>query len=275
MASSTSSLSNLQIRILVAIAGIAVFMGMLWIGWEGTIALFAGILALSLWEFYGLSPFRFPLAWKLLGTMLGIGLFFFLLVISMEKGPGPFRLLFFLSPILLILLVFSKIERPFETLSWMVGGWFYLVTPWICMVLMVLDATELKSTLLGLFGLLWMADSGAYFAGRSLGKNKLLPRVSPKKTWEGLAGGLAAALLLAWGLGQFFSQDFSPQHWLVLAVSTTLAGTLGDLAESVLKRSLDLKDSGSLLPGHGGFLDRFDGLFVAAPVNLIIMTFFF
>jgi phosphatidate cytidylyltransferase len=120
-----------------------------------------------------------------------------------------------------------------------------------------------------------MADSGAYFAGRSLGKNKLLPRVSPKKTWEGLAGGLAAALLLAWGLGQFFSQDFSPQQWLVLAVSTTLAGTLGDLAESVLKRSLDLKDSGSLLPGHGGFLDRFDGLFVAAPVNLIIMTFFF
>jgi phosphatidate cytidylyltransferase len=119
-----------------------------------------------------------------------------------------------------------------------------------------------------------MADSGAYFAGRSLGKTKLLPAVSPKKTWEGLAGGLAGSLTLAWILS-FYLPQFSLSQWLMLATSTTLFGTLGDLAESRLKRSLAMKDSGNMLPGHGGFLDRFDGFFMAAPVNYLLVEFIF
>jgi len=268
------ALSNLQQRIIVAVLGIGLFLGMLYYGWQGAIILFDLILALCLYEFYSLSPFNIPRIWKTIGSIFGLAIFSVLLITSLSTDSNFARLLFFIPPILFISLVFSGFEKPFEIAGWIVLGWFYLVTPWISIVLMTLDFEYKPEIYLGLFGLLWMADSGAYFAGRSLGKTKLLPRVSPKKSWEGLAGGVASALLLAWFLGQYVG-GFTPNQWLVLAVSTTLAGTLGDLAESVLKRSLDLKDSGNILPGHGGILDRFDGLFVAAPVNLLIVTFLF
>ena len=159
-------------------------------------------------------------------------------------------------------------------MAWIVAGWFYLITPWLCILWLIGDFTYNPGLLLGLFGLLWTADSGAYFAGKTLGKTKLLPRVSPKKSWEGLFGGLICAVLLGYGLAHWVGV-FSSGQWVVLAISTAIFGTLGDLAESALKRSLDVKDSGDILPGHGGILDRFDGLFVAAPLNYLIAVFFF
>lgn len=267
-------LSNLQQRIIVAILGIGLFVGLLYQGWQGAIVLFDLILAASLFEFYTLSPSKIPNLWKAAATLAGIVLFSILLLSFFGYEVVTFRLLFVFPPVLFISLVFSGFEKPFEVGAWLVLGWFYLITPWLSILLLTLDFEYNPAVFLGLFGLLWMADSGAYFAGKQFGKTKLLPRVSPKKSWEGLVGGLLASLALAWFLGQYVGA-FSPDQWFVLAVSTTLAGTLGDLAESVLKRSLNLKDSGSILPGHGGILDRFDGLFVAAPVNLIIATFFF
>lgn len=109
------------------------------------------------------------------------------------------------------------------------------------------------------------ADSGAYFAGRAFGKHKLAPRVSPGKSWEGVLGGWAGALLLAGGLA-FFSPSLSLLTCLILVMPAAMISVLGDLLESMLKREAGVKDSGSLLPGHGGFLDRIDGLTAAAPV---------
>ena len=268
------SLNNLQQRVIVGVLGIALFLGLIFWNWMGAVGLFSVIMALSLYEFYNLSPFKISKSWKMWSTLIGFLLFFLLVLTDLSDSSSKFRLLLFLSPCFLILLVFSGLEKPFESMAWIVTGWFYLITPWLCMLLLIGDFNYNPGLLLGLFGLLWSADSGAYFAGRTLGKTKLLPRVSPKKTWEGLIGGLICAGLLAYGLS-FWVGVFTVYQWLTLAASTTIFGTLGDLAESALKRSLDIKDSGNILPGHGGILDRFDGLFVAAPLNYLIAVFFF
>jgi phosphatidate cytidylyltransferase len=113
--------------------------------------------------------------------------------------------------------------------------------------------------------LVWVADSGAYFAGRALGKRKLAPRVSPGKTWAGFWGGLIAcaalALCVAW-----WRPPSALLIWLALAVVVAAYSVVGDLTESLGKRFAGLKDSGTLIPGHGGVLDRFDSLLAAAPV---------
>ena len=121
--------------------------------------------------------------------------------------------------------------------------------------------------LLVLFLLIWGADSGAYFIGKKWGKHKLLPNVSPGKTWEGLLGALLTAGVIS-VLG-FFDEVIPFSHWplpLLLALITVLFSILGDLFESMLKRRAGLKDSGRLLPGHGGILDRIDSLTAAAPL---------
>lgn len=117
--------------------------------------------------------------------------------------------------------------------------------------------------------LIWVADSGAYFVGRRWGKNKLAPVISPGKTWEGvygaLFGAIACGLILSW-----YQSDIDGIYWLVpVCVFTVLMSVVGDLFESVMKRTADMKDSGNLLPGHGGVMDRIDSLTAAAPVFLL------
>lgn len=112
----------------------------------------------------------------------------------------------------------------------------------------------------------WTGDSGAYYVGRRFGRHKLCPRVSPKKTVEGAVGGVAISLLSAMVVHYTFFTAFPLAHVLICALLVTLAGILGDLVESAWKRSAAVKDSGGLLPGHGGFLDRIDSILFAAPI---------
>lgn len=111
----------------------------------------------------------------------------------------------------------------------------------------------------------WLNDTGAYFAGRFLGRRKLFPRISPAKTWEGFAGGMAASIAGALLFGQLLPH-VAVQHLVVAGVLGGICGPLGDLSESMLKRSFGVKDSGAILPGHGGMLDRVDALLFNAPV---------
>ena len=112
--------------------------------------------------------------------------------------------------------------------------------------------------------MVWATDIGAYFAGRKFGKNKLYPLVSPKKTWEGSIGGVVITILIAI-LMSFFFKECTMTQWIVLAIIVVIFGSIGDLVESMLKRSYSIKDSGTLLPGHGGFLDRFDAFIFLIP----------
>lgn len=122
----------------------------------------------------------------------------------------------------------------------------------------------------GFMILLWTSDTGAYLVGRTIGRTKLMPAVSPGKTWEGLAGGVALTMIVGWLLAKYWI-ELTATQWMAAAATVAVTATLGDLLESAFKRSRGVKDSGTILPGHGGILDRFDGFLLAAPAMLIIL----
>jgi phosphatidate cytidylyltransferase len=136
---------------------------------------------------------------------------------------------------------------------------------------------DVRESSLGVHGLaflflaVWSSDSFAYFAGLKFGKNKMFASVSPKKSWEGLAGGALGALVVTQIYGYFLIPGVSAVSMAVMSLTLTVVSAIGDLVESLLKRATDCKDSGSLLPGHGGFLDRFDGVVFALPVMVLFL----
>ncbi len=146
---------------------------------------------------------------------------------------------------------------------------FIVINPlWAALLVMHQHGDDGPQVMLFLLVLIWIADSGAYFAGHRWGKTKLAPVISPGKSWEGVYGALVGALVCGVSLA-WYQQDVPGSLWLIpLCVLTVLMSVVGDLYESSLKRSMDMKDSGNLLPGHGGVLDRIDSLTAAAPVFL-------
>ena len=159
-------------------------------------------------------------------------------------------------------------------------GLVVLVGAWLALVeLRALPAGS--ELILWLFIVVWSADIGAYFAGRALGRRKLAPNVSPGKTWEGAIGGLLAATVLATGMAAAVPALAGANDgagalgtWLALALFLGVVSIVGDLFESVLKRESGAKDSGGLLPGHGGLLDRIDALVAALPIFALLMLVF-
>ncbi len=234
--------------------------------------LFTFITLLATDEFYGLTkksknlkPFRF------LGTLTAVSLMLILGLII--QNDIDFKIVFI--PILLMFLTFifeiyKKNDTPFINIGYTLLGIFYIVIPFAMLFhLGYYSQTSFSENynyqiILGFFILLWTNDTGAYLSGRFFGKHKLFERISPKKTWEGSIGGGILTLILAYVLSIFFT-NLTLTNWLVIGVLIAVFGDLGDLVESMLKRSLGVKDSGKLLPGHGGILDRFDGLLLSVP----------
>lgn len=166
----------------------------------------------------------------------------------------------------LIALYIKDIKEPIRQLSVIVLAFVYVYLPF--QLFYEISVPEIASDFLwqvplGIMLLIWTLDSMAYFVGRFLGKSLLFPRISPKKTWEGSLGG--AAFCMALGYGFTIWMDEVSWNWMIVAALVAVLGQLGDLVESMFKRSLNLKDSGNILPGHGGILDRFDGFFLVLP----------
>jgi phosphatidate cytidylyltransferase len=233
-------------------------------------AVFLGITIAGLWEFYRLSLKENAKPQKILGTFVGAMLFaacffhaFFAMPFKWMLLLIPFSALIFISEL------FRKNERPFTNLAFTFLGVIYLGVPFALFNYLVFDATKANQfnfeILLGFFILQWISDTGAYLVGSQIGRRKLFERISPKKSWEGSIGGAVLCLAAAWALSLYFS-SLGQIHWIVVSILIVIFGTLGDLVESLFKRSIQVKDSGSILPGHGGILDRFDAVLISAPV---------
>ncbi len=147
-----------------------------------------------------------------------------------------------------------------------VAGLMALVPCWLALVYVTYE-TEKAHWVLFTLALVWAADTGAFFAGRWLGRVPLAPRVSPKKTWEGVLGGIVTSALVAWLAATFVFQEEKIDVWpfVFVCIAVAAVSIIGDLTESMLKRAVGLKDSGTVFPGHGGMLDRIDSVTAAAP----------
>lgn len=159
-------------------------------------------------------------------------------------------------------------EQPFRDAAYTMVPMLYAAIPLGLMPLLHVSHNVLVMVLI----MVWMNDNGAYMGGSLLGKHKMWERHSPGKTWEGTAIGVVFTLVTAILVGPLFNSGIAWYHWLVLGLICSVIDTLGDLVESMLKRSVGMKDSGNIMPGHGGFLDRFDSLLIATPFVFVYIT---
>ena len=270
-------MKKLLIRTLTGLIFVLVVVGSIWIGPYTFLALFALIAAATLFEFYSL-PWAVPVSLPMKTGGCLIGLLMFACSFLWSSGWVDFSILlipFVLIFGLFILSLYQKRDNPFEELAKAVFGLIYIVLPLsllnhFAFFLPGDDPMYTPTLLLGFFLLIWSNDTGAYLVGISIGKHRLFERVSPKKSWEGFFGGVLFTLIIA-SLIASYDDLLSLYDWMAISVIVSVFGTFGDLSESLLKRSLGIKDSGTILPGHGGLLDRFDSILFAGPVAVLYL----
>jgi phosphatidate cytidylyltransferase len=177
--------------------------------------------------------------------------------------------------VLILVELFLAAPKPFNSLSHYLLGVAYVAVPFTLLAYFACsDAPGIPNIyhpnrVFGLLWLVWTNDTVAYLVGSRLGKRKIMERVSPKKTWEGTIAGGVGTILMAW-LISIYVADFNQAQWLGLGAVVAVFATPGDLVESMLKRSVGVKDSGNLLPGHGGLLDRFDAFMFVVPFAWLV-----
>lgn len=172
-----------------------------------------------------------------------------------------------------VLALYDRRERPFRNVAWSLLSVVYLGVPLMALNAIYSDGFPgSKWMVLTIFVMIWLNDTGAYCVGSLLGRHKMFPRLSPKKSWEGFAGGLAFCLLAGWACSVWFNTfGWQLWQWLIAGAVVCAFSTWGDLFESLLKRNAGVKDSGNIIPGHGGILDRIDSLLFVAPAMLLFI----
>ncbi|HIR73689.1 MAG TPA: phosphatidate cytidylyltransferase [Candidatus Coprenecus pullicola] len=174
-------------------------------------------------------------------------------------------------------ILFCKESDAYRTTPFILTSLVYIALPFALTNLIVFtpDGGFNGRVLLAVMIIIWSSDVGAYLSGMAFGQrhgHKLFPSISPKKSWEGYFGGLFLSLAAGWCVGYFSMVDYPWYHCLILALLVNISSTIGDLVESQLKRNFGVKDAGSIMPGHGGLLDRFDGALLAFPVSVLYIT---
>ena len=246
--------------------------------------LFAVVTGLTLWEFTGLVNNREGVDTnRFICTVAGVYLFLAITGFTSGQTPSTVFIPYLITIIyLLVAELYAKNPDPVQTWAYTMMSQLYIAVP-----LSMISVLAFRSTSegvayaylmpLSVFVFLWINDSGAYCCGSLLGRHKLFPRVSPGKSWEGSIGGavfVAAAAALVWHLSDSHGVNdlqLSLVQWIGLGLVVVVFGTWGDLVESLFKRTLGIKDSGNILPGHGGMLDRFDSSLLAFPAVVVYL----
>lgn len=275
-------LPNLIKRAVTGLFFVLVMVGGIFFSSYSFLALFSLIVLLSLREFYSLINQHMNTGINVWLNSI-VGVCFFGVITGTQLLLIPSSLLYF-SPFLLYFLflfireLYNTKSAPFNNLAFTVLGHFYITLPFSLLTLLACypiegDCSYKWFMVLAIFIFIWVNDSGAYLVGSQIGKRRLFERISPKKSWEGFWGGVVFATLSAAAFGYFVT--ILPVYiWMGLAFTVSVAGVFGDLTESMMKRIIGVKDSGNILPGHGGMLDRFDAILFAIPAALLYMLLF-
>ena len=274
-------MKNLIIRALTGIIFVVVLISAICIHPIFFLILFCIITGLTLWEFGGLVKHYENANLQRTVNMLG-GVYLFIATFVHANGLTDGKI--FLPYLLFIMLtmiaeLYYKAPNPINNWAFTLFAQIYCAGSFSILNFIgaepgtpgVMSYTPLF--IMAIFIFVWLDDTGAYLVGSLIGKHKLFERISPKKSWEGFFGGLILALASSQAFA-WFAPEINRMNWLGLAATVVLFGTWGDLIESLLKRTLGVKDSGNVLPGHGGMLDRFDSVMLAVPASYIYIELF-
>lgn len=239
--------------------------------------LFALVTGLTIWEFIGLVNDHVAATTvnRAITTVAGVWFFLAMYGFCSDIVPSAVFLAYLFTIVYLFISeLYLRHENPINCWAYTMLSQMYIALPFACINVLAFnaspDGTVLYNSLLPLsvFIFLWVSDSGAYCCGSLLGKHKLFPRISPGKSWEGSIGGGLFVIIAAVIISRF-DQQLTLLQWIGLGLVVCVFGTWGDLVESLFKRTLGIKDSGSILPGHGGMLDRFDSSLMAFPAAVV------
>lgn len=290
-------LSELLKRVIVALIAIPIAIFIIFLGgWIFNIVVL-GITIITLWEYYKIAEKKQAFPNKFIGIFFG-GIL--ILIISyfplIQAGIYLNYILMIFGLIVLISELWRKKPNINLNISTTISGVLYISLSFSFLILLrhlfndinflqnsTIDSIHINSPLLlakdsenawlvlSILISIWICDSAAFFAGKAFGKHKLFERVSPKKTWEGAIAGFIFGIIAFWGASEILIQDFPFIHSIVIGVIVGIFGQIGDLAESQLKRDAGVKDSSAIIPGHGGFLDRFDSILFVMPLVYIYL----
>jgi phosphatidate cytidylyltransferase len=220
-------------------------------------------------EFYGLIKQTGVKVNEQTGLLNSFFIYLIFALIALKSSPEIHKALFLLNLTIAGIFIqelFRESGKPFTNIAYTVAGLVFICVPFTFFhALAYINGSFNFHYPLAFMLLLWANDTGAYLIGMKFGQSKLFERHSPKKTWEGFIGGIVIGAAVGFVISLYF-KELPWKQWVSVAIIISCFGTLGDLIESMFKRSINVKDSGGLLPGHGGLLDRFDGLLIAAPV---------
>ena len=251
---------------------------------EAMVLLFSIVTGLTVWEFTGLVNQRADVTVnRFISTVAGVYLFYAMTYYCSDIYAGVAKSVVFIPYLvtivyLLVAELYLKQQDPIQDWAYTMLAQMYIALPLSLLNVLAFNTTNNGLVAfnpilpLSVFVFLWVNDSGAYCVGSLIGKHKLFPRISPAKSWEGSIGGAVFVLAAAYAISYFVDQTMlTMPEWLGLGLVVVVFGTWGDLVESLFKRTLGIKDSGDILPGHGGMLDRFDSSLLAIPAAVIYL----
>ena len=260
-------------RIISGLVYVVVFLAAILFSRETYISLITFFAGVCLWEFSKMIKTQNVLPYLLL-VFFGFGILFNKIFYLQDYKIKLFLLVYTLvSSVMFIVYLFTTESKERASLANLFLAIKYIVLPFLFLMLLPFINGEYHPYIvIFTIVLIWVNDSFAYIVGKNLGKHKLFERISPKKTIEGFIGGLLFSVLVGILIG-FYSSYFSVLHWVIIAILISVFGTIGDLVESKFKRQANVKDSGTIMPGHGGLLDRLDSLFFLAPFIYLYIHF--